>query len=293
LTEKIVKANGVDICTETFGDPADPTILLVMGATASMLRWPDEFCERLAQGGRHVIRYDNRDTGRSVTYEPGNVPYTVEDMADDAVGVLDAYGIDRAHIVGASMGGMITQQVALRHPDRVITITPIMSTPDASGVAAVASGEETTGTTSLPTPSPEFMAQAMSSLALDWNDEDAVVENGVTLWKALAGSRYPFDEEQARDITIKEMKRASSYRSSQNHILAIANTPRWRQRLAEIKVPTLVIHGTEDPILPYPHGVAIAEGIPGATMLALEGCGHELPEPEADNVVGAILKHTS
>ena len=291
MTEKIVKANGVDICTEAFGDPADPTILLVMGATASMLRWPDEFCERLARGGRHVIRYDNRDTGRSTTYDPGTVPYTVEDMADDGVGVLDAYGVDKAHIVGASMGGMITQQIALRHPERVITITPIMSTPDPSGVAAAAGGGE--ATSPLPMPSEAFMAKAMSSLTLDWSDEDAVVQNGVNMWEALAGSAHPFDAEAARDITVEEMKRASSYRSSQNHVLAIANTPGWRERLAEIKVPTLVIHGTEDPILPFPHGEAIARGIPGAKILALEGSGHELPEPEWDNVVGAILEHTS
>ncbi len=289
--EKIVKANDVDICTQAFGDPSDPTILLVMGATASMLRWPDEFCERLAAGGRHVIRYDNRDTGRSTTYEVGTVPYTVEDMADDAIGVLDAYGVDKAHIIGASMGGMITQHVALRHPDRVLTITPIMTTPDPSGIAVAVAGGDATST--LPAPSEEFMTKMMSSLMLDWTDEDAVVENGVQTWELLAGSAHPFDADAAREITIAEMKRASNYRSNQNHVLAIANTPPWRQRLPEITAPTLVIHGTEDPILPYPHGVAVAEEIPGAKLLTMQGVGHEIPQGEWDVVVPAVLEHTS
>lgn len=292
MAEKIVQANGVEICTETFGDPKDPAILLVMGATASMLRWPDEFCERLAAGGRFVIRYDNRDTGRSTTYDPGTVPYTVENMADDAVGVLDAFGVDKAHIVGASMGGMITQQIALRHPERVITITPIMSTPDPSGV--VPGGAATLDAASaLPPPSEAVMAKALAGATLDWTDEDAIIQSGVDMWEALAGSRHPFDEASARDITVKELKRASNYRSNQNHVLAIANTPRWRERLNEIDVPTLVIHGTEDPILPFPHGQAIADGITGARMLPLEGCGHEIPEPEWDKVVPAILEHTA
>lgn len=291
MSEKIVKANGVDICTQAFGDSSDPTILLVMGATASMLRWDDELCERLAAGGRHVIRYDNRDTGCSVTYDPGTVPYTLEDMADDAIGVLDAYGIDRAHIVGASMGGMITQQIALRHPERVITITPIMSTPDPSGVAVAAAGGE--ATSPLPMPSERVMTMAMAGMTLDWTDEAAVLENGVAMTRVLTGTRHPFDEESVRDLTTREMKRASNYRSMQNHILAIANTPRWRERLAEINVPTLVIHGTEDPILPIEHGRAIAEGVPHAKMLEMDGSGHEIPHPEWDTVVPAILEHTS
>ena len=291
MTEKMVKANGVDICTQEFGDPSDPTILLVMGATASMLRWPNAFCERLAAGGRHVIRYDNRDTGRSTTYDVGTVPYTVEDMADDAVGVLDAYGVDKAHIVGASMGGMITQQVALRHPDRVLTLTPIMTTPDPSGIAVAVAGGDSTST--LPPPSEEFMTKMMAGLMIDSTDEDAVVENGVRTWELLAGSAHPFDADAARETTIAEMKRASSYQSNQNHVLAIANTPAWRQRLGEIAAPTLVIHGTEDPILPYPHGVAVADEIPGAKLLTMDGVGHEIPEGEWDVVVPAILEHTA
>ena len=291
MSEKIVKANGVDICTQVFGDPSDPPILLVMGATASMLAWHDELCERLAAGGRYVIRYDNRDTGCSTTYDLGTVPYTVEDMADDAVGVLDAYGIERAHIVGASMGGMITQQIALRHPERVLTITPIMSTPDPSGVAmAVAGGESASP---LPMPTEAVMALAVTGATLDWADEAAVIERNVQAGRVLAGSRHPFDEDGVRDLASREMKRASNYSSTQNHIIAIANTPRWRERLASLDVPTLVIHGTEDPILPIEHGRALAQDIPGAKLLEMDGSGHEIPRPEWERVVPAILEHTS
>ena len=163
MTERIIKSNGVDICTEAFGDPSATPILLIMGASASMLMWPEEFCEQLAAGGRYVIRYDNRDTGRSIHYPVGEPGYTVEDMADDAAAVLDAYGIDTAHIVGASMGGMITQQVALRHRNRARTITPIMSTPDPGAImAAMAGGDDSTA---LSPPSAEVMAVAFISRA--------------------------------------------------------------------------------------------------------------------------------
>jgi pimeloyl-ACP methyl ester carboxylesterase len=289
LGEKIVKANGVDICTQEFGNPSDPTILLVMGATASMLRWPEAFCERLAEAGRHVIRYDNRDTGRSTTYDPGTVPYTVEDMADDAIGVLDAYGIDKAHIVGASMGGMITQQIALRHPDRVRTITPIMTSPGTSVVGAMF-GEDAGA---LPGPDAKVIEAMAAGLGVDPTDEDAVIANAVAVNEVLAGSKHPFDLEEGRDFVVSEMKRANDYRASQNHILAITNTPPWRERLGEITVPTLVIHGTEDPILPFAHGEAVANEIPGAKLLAMDGVGHEIPEGEWDVIVPAILEHTA
>lgn len=120
MSEQIIKMDGIAICTESFGKQTDPPILLIMGATASMICWEDEFCQRLADNGRYVIRYDNRDVGRSVTYAPGKPEYTLEDLADDGVGVLDAFGIERAHIVGMSMGGMLAQIIALRHPERVL-----------------------------------------------------------------------------------------------------------------------------------------------------------------------------
>jgi len=287
----MVKANGVDICTEAFGDPSDTPILLVMGASASMLQWPDELCERLAAAGRYVIRYDNRDTGRSIHYPLGEPEYTVEDLADDAVAVLDAYGIDTAHIVGASMGGMITQQIALRHRDRVLTITPIMSTPDPSAVLGSLSGEGDGG--ALPGPSPELLAVALAQATVDPNDKQAVIESRVELFRVLHGPAHPYDEAMMRDLFTRELERDANFQSTANHQVAVANTPPWRSKLASLDVPTLVIHGTADPILPYEHGVALAKDIPGAELLTMEGVGHELPQEEMDSLVPAILRHTA
>ncbi len=291
MTERMIKANGVDICTEAFGDPRDTPVLLVMGASASMLLWPEEFCERLAAAGRYVIRYDNRDTGRSVHYPVGEPEYSVEDMADDAIGVLDAYGIDTAHIVGASMGGMITQQVALRHRDRVRTITPIMSTPDPSAVLGAMTGDSPEG--ALPGPSPEVLAVAMAGPTLDYSDKKAVAQNRVDMFRILHGPAHPFDEEGQLELYTREVDRDPQFASTQNHAVAIAKTPSWRSRLASLDVPTLVIHGTADPILPYEHGVALAKEIPGAELVTMEGVGHELPVEEWDTIVPAILRHTA
>src|SRR2546423_177171 len=140
MSERVVEANGIEIWTEDFGEPADPTVLLIMGASAQGIMWPEELCERLVEGGRHVIRYDNRDTGQSTCADFSQKTYTVKDMADDAVGVLDAYGVDRADVVGASMGGMIAQTVALEHPERVRSLTSIMSTPLAGSIILAIQG---------------------------------------------------------------------------------------------------------------------------------------------------------
>jgi pimeloyl-ACP methyl ester carboxylesterase len=288
MPERTIRAGDVEICTEAFGNPVDPTILLVMGATASMLRWDEDFCGRLVDGRRHVIRYDNRDTGRSTTYPPGQPDYTVEDLADDAVAVLDGHRVGQAHVVGASMGGMIAQQVALRHPDRVLTITPIMSTPDPSAVTAAMSGDGA----DLPGPTDEVLAVLGGRAQLDWSDQAAVVDEVVKAFRTMAGSRYPFDEDHERSVVTAEVKRAVDYASIDNHGIAVANTPPWRHRLGEIHVPALVIHGDEDPILPYPHGAALAAEIPGARLLTMEGVGHELPRGVWDTVVPAILEHT-
>jgi len=291
MTEHMIKANGVDICTEAFGDPSDPPVLLIMGASASMLMWPETFCERLAAAGRFVIRYDNRDTGRSIHYPLGEPEYTVEDMADDAIGVLDAYGIGKAHIVGASMGGMITQQVALRHRDRVLTITPIMSTPDPGAVLGMLGGGDASG--ALPGPSPALLAAALAQAGVDQSDKQAVIQSRVELFEVLHGPAHPYDEALMRDTFTREIARDPNFQSTANHQLAIAKTPGWRSRLASLDVPTLVIHGTADPILPYEHGVALAKDIAGAELLTMEGVGHEMPEEEMDTIVPAILRHTS
>ena len=288
--ERMIEANGIEICADAFGDPNDPCILLVMGAGASMLLWDVEFCERLADGGRFVIRYDNRDTGKTTSCPPGEPNYTIQDMAADGPAVLDGYGIEQAHIVGASMGGMITQLIGLNHPERVLTLTPIMSTPN-PGATLDAMGDSAGGATLSP-PTPEVLAAIAATGPLDWSDREAVLENRITMFKVLTGSAYPY-EESRNEIFAAEIDRALSMASTMNHGPAIAQSETWHERLSGLSFPTLVIHGTDDPILPFDHGEALAAAIPGAQMLALEGVGHELPTGVQDTVVSAILAHTS
>ena len=288
--ERMIEANGIEICADSFGDPGDPAILLVMGAGASMLVWAEEFCERLADGGRFVMRYDNRDTGRTTSCPLGEPNYTIDDMADDGIAVLDAYGVDQAHIMGASMGGMIVQVITLNHPDRVLTLTPIMSTPNAGAVLEAVSGGGATYT--LSPPSAEVIEAAMAGFTLDWNDAEAVLENRVRMSRLLCGTAYPFDEEAGRELAAAEIARAVNFPSTSNHAVAIQVSSAWHDRLDQITAPTLVVHGTADPILPYDHGEALVASIAGATMLALEGVGHELPAGVLDTVIPALLAHT-
>ena len=274
---RTISADGIDICTQSFGSADDPGILLINGASASMLWWDEALCERLAAGGYHVIRFDNRDTGRSTSYPVGAPPYTLADMAADSVAVLDAYGINSAHVMGRSMGGMISQHIALNHPQRVQTMTLIFSSPEG--------GSATGGSSELPGPTPELIAATTAQ-----GDGDPV-ENRVALHRVLAGSRYEFDADKARALTVSEMERASSYASNANHTFVIRDTPPWRDRLATIKVPTLVVHGTEDPILPFAHGQALVSDIAGAKLFVMEGVGHALPVGEWDRLVEALFDH--
>ncbi|MEE2776770.1 MAG: alpha/beta hydrolase [Acidobacteriota bacterium] len=286
--EEIIQANGIEICTDSFGDRHDPAILLIMGAGASMILWADTFCERLAEGGRLVIRFDNRDTGRTTCCPLGEPNYSMQDMADDAVAVLDHYGVDKAHIAGASMGGMIAQLVGLNHPERVLTLIPIMSSPDPGAVSDAMEGKETRY--SLSPPSAVVFAALAAAATLDWSDREAVLDNRVEMFKVLSGSAHPYDEAASRELFGREIDRANDFPASQNHGLVVAATERWHDRLDTIGVPTLVIHGTEDPILPFDHGQAIADAIAGAKLLAMPGVGHELPEGELDTIVPAILE---
>jgi pimeloyl-ACP methyl ester carboxylesterase len=288
--EQIFHANGIDICSDSYGDPNDPAILLIMGASASMLLWEEAFCQRLADADRFVIRFDNRDTGRTTCCPLGEPNYSMQDMADDAVAVLDHYGIDKAHIVGASMGGMITQLIGLNHPDRVLTLAPIMSSPDPGAVTDAMEGKETRY--SLSSPTAAVLAAAAAGATLDWSDRAAVLENRVEMFRTLSGSAHPYDETSRRALFEREIDRALDFSSSQNHALAVAATERWHDRLDSIDVPTLVIHGTEDPILPFDHGQAIADSIPGAKLLVMQGVGHETPDGELDTIIPALLDLT-
>jgi pimeloyl-ACP methyl ester carboxylesterase len=285
MNEKMIKDNEVEICAESFGDPSDPAILLIMGAMASMVWWPEEFCLRLAGQRRHVIRYDHRDTGRSTSYEPGSLNYTVEDLADDAVRALDAYEIGRGHLVGMSLGGFLAQLIALKHPERALTLTLIASERLAS--------EDP----SMPSIDPKVLAYHAQEAPLDWSDRDAVIEYMIGGWRLIAGSAHTFDEETIRDLAAQEIERTDNVRTSMNHALLqtshVAGDERWYNRLAEIQVPALVIHGTEDPVLPYAHGMALQKELPQSALLTLTGAGHELHRDDWDVIISAILSHTS
>lgn len=277
MTEKIIRFNDVHICTESFGDINNPTILLIMGATTSMIWWEEEFCKRLSDQGFHVIRYDNRDVGKSITYEYGHPEYTFEDLADDAIQVLDAYKVDKAHIVGMSMGGIITQIVALKHPSRVLTISLVMTS---------------NFDPSLPKKDSK-VTEALGELKIkNWQDKDEVIECFIKKSKVLVGSKNIFDEEKIRRLNEEEFNRASNLQSIDNHGF-IRGWGLYLSRTSEINVPTLVIHGTEDPIIPYEHGVYLSEVIPNAVLVTLEGAGHELHYNDWDKIINAISKRVS
>ncbi len=278
--ERIVRANGVDLCVETFGDRADPAILLIGGAAASMDWWEDEFCERLAAGRRFVIRYDHRDTGRSVSYEPGAPPYTGADLEADAVGVLDALGLDRAHVVGISMGGALAQRVAVHHPDRVVSLTLLSTSP---------------GGRDLPPMSDELRSHFADPLPEpDWADRSAVIDYIVEGERPFMGA-YPIDEPRLRELAGRIFNRTANMASSmKNHWLIDDAGEPVRPRLGEIVAPTLVAHGTEDPLFARGHAEALANEIRGARLLWLEGMGHQMPPPALwDTVIPAILEHAS
>jgi len=281
--DRVVRANGVDVCLETFGDPGDPAILLIMGSTASMDWWEDEFCERLAAGPRFVIRYDHRDTGRSVSYEPGAPPYGLRDLEADAVGLLDAVGVVRAHLVGMSMGGGIAQLVALDHPDRVASLTLIATAPAALGP----------DDPDLPQMPEATRAKFAAAAEPEWSDREAVIDYIVYLERVCASGSRSFDEAAMREVAVRALDRTDSIASFMTNHGVIDEGERWRERLGELHVPTLVVHGTEDPVLPYANGVALAREIPGAELLTLEHTGHELPRATWDVVVPALLQPTS
>jgi pimeloyl-ACP methyl ester carboxylesterase len=276
----MVDVNGVELWTESFGDPADPPILLVMGLGASMLWWDEGFCRMLADAGRFVIRYDHRDTGRSVTYEPGRPGYTGADLVADAVGVLDAYGITAAHVAGVSAGGALVQLIALDFPDRVRSLVLISTSP------ALPGGRE------LAPPTEEF-TRFVSTTQVDWSDAASVVEYLVDYSRLLAGGQRPFDETAARDLAQRDVERARDFAAARNHDIIPEGARRSRASLSSIDVPTLVIHGNADRMFPLDHGQALADEIPTAALLSLPGAGHGLIRADWWTIVGAIVEQTN
>jgi pimeloyl-ACP methyl ester carboxylesterase len=290
---QMIKTNGVHLCVETFGNPADPAILVIGGGNSSIYRAEAGFCRRLAEAGRFVFRYDNRDVGRSVTYTPHHPPYTLEDMADDAIGLFDAFGIEKGHAIGLSMGGMICQQLALRHPDRMLSITPWGSTPDPNAFVGAMRGEVTPD--SLPIPGDDVLAMVGRLRDVDWTDEASSVEALIDEIVVIAAGLHPTDMDLARRIATYEFRRANNiYSHRVNHPIVEAQTPYWRDRLPTIATKTLVLHGRHDNCLPLPHGEAIAAEIPGARLVVLERSGHELPPADQwDEVIPILVEHTS
>jgi pimeloyl-ACP methyl ester carboxylesterase len=275
----MIEANGVQLCTEPFGDPADPPILLVMGTGASMLWWEEGFCRMLAERRRFVIRYDHRDTGRSVTYEPGHPQYTGTDLVAEAAGVLDAYEISAAHVVGVSAGGAFAQTLALDYPAGVLSLVLISTSP------AVA------GDRGLPPPAEEF-TRFVTTAEADWSDAESVIEYLVDYSRLLAGRQRPFDEEGTRDLVRRDVERASDFAATRNHD-ALADGAASPEPLVSISVPTLVIHGSADPMFPLEHGEALAEEIHDARLLPLQGAGHGVYRADWETIVGAIVEHTA
>ncbi|MBZ9958639.1 alpha/beta fold hydrolase [Mesorhizobium sp. BR1-1-14] len=275
----MTKTGRPTIISEAFGDPADPALLLIMGAMASMLWWPEAFCRKLAAAGLFVIRYDNRDTGRSTKYPPGEPPYTFDDMADDAIGVLDSHGLDKAHIAGMSMGGMITQLVVLKHPSRVASLTVISSSP--MGV----------DTSNLPQTSDAYIKHSAEGAHIDWSDRRQVMDFMIKDAKAIASTAHPFDEGRMKAFIERDYDRSAGLLSATNHFLLKGDSDRWRGRLHEMNAPLLVIHGTADPIFPVEHGEALAGAVAGAKLLRVEGGGHELHPDDWDVIVAGIVAH--
>lgn len=271
-----VDSHGLRIATEAFGDPSDPAVLLVMGATASMLGWPDGFVTALARQGFHVIRFDHRDTGHSTTVAPGAATYSVEDMAGDLTAILDAYGLDRAHVAGMSLGGYLSQILAVTAPERVASLALIASEPLGWD------GEP------LPSIAPAFLEHFGGLAGLDWTDRDAVTDFLTRSERLCAAG--DFDEPQARAVVTRVLSRTSRPASMFNHA-SLTLRDDWTGRFREIRCPVLVIHGEEDPILPVENGLALAGGIPGAQSLILPGVGHELPPRAVPQIIARLAQH--
>ena len=279
MSERLVRDHGLLIVTEAFGDPAHAPVLLIMGGGASMLWWPEAFCARLAGRGRYVIRFDQRDTGRSTKFTAGDPPYTLDDLVADAVRVLDAYAIRAAHLVGMSLGAIIGQLVALHHPARVRSLTAMSSSP--FGVE----------TSRLPRSSEAYQQHLATAEHVDWSDREQVIEYSLAESRLIAGTAHPFAEEATRAFYERDYDRSGGYSTLAN--FAWRGGDAWRGRLHEMKAPLLVIHGTADPVYPIEHGVALADAVAGATLVRLDGGGHELHRADWDTIIDAIAAHTA
>lgn len=274
VTEMMLPVNGIQICAEVFGEPGDPALLLLGGAASSMDWWDAEFCRRLAAGGRYVIRFDYRDTGRSTSFPAGAPPYAVTDLANDALGVLDALRVHRAHLVGLSMGGVLAQWIAVSRPHRVLSLTLMSTTagPDAPADAPSEPASAADSASAAPADDPGGAVPASP----DWTNRRVAVDRIAETIRALGGAFTP-DEPQVRRFAERVFERTADMTACQtNHYMLEAGPP-FRARLGEIKAPTLILHGTQDPVFDRSHPETLAAEIPGARLVWLDGVGHEYP----------------
>jgi pimeloyl-ACP methyl ester carboxylesterase len=287
-----LQTNGITVEYDTFGHEGDRPLLLVMGLGAQMILWDEEFCARLADDGHFVVRYDNRDVGLSTKFddapapdmatlvgqlmagETPDVPYTLDDMAADGIGVLDHLGIDSAHVCGASMGGMIVQAMALNHPERVRSMVSIMSS---------------TGNPELPPATPEAMAALTSPVPTDL---DGFVTRTLDVARAIGSPGFPFDEERLRARAKRTYERSVYADGTARQMAAIVAHGNRAPRLAGVSTPTLVIHGDADPLVPLAGGEDTHRSVPGAELVVIEGMGHDLPVGAWDRIVAAVGEHT-
>ncbi|HEY8372245.1 MAG TPA: alpha/beta fold hydrolase [Pseudonocardiaceae bacterium] len=293
MAERMVQVGDVQLWTEELGDPTAPPLLLIMGANTSAMGWPDELVTLLVDGGLRVIRYDHRDTGRSTRRDFAAHPYSVADLAEDALGVLDAYGIEAAHVLGLSLGGTIGQLLALDHRERLLTLTVTMTCAldvDFAGnwMRALA-GEPSPD--DLPTPEPAVVRAVTAARAEPATDRETELEQRVAVWRALAGTALPFDPEEFRRWEERDIDHSGTLQPPTAHSLA---TPVPRERGAEltgVTTPTLVIQGMEDPLNPPPHGQHLADLIPTARLVEIPGMGHALSGPVHQPFAEAVLTH--
>jgi pimeloyl-ACP methyl ester carboxylesterase len=287
--EQTAKVGELEICYETFGSSKASPLLLVMGLASQMLLWDEQFCEQLASRGFFVIRFDNRDIGRSAHLRGAVIPtrfqllrrsakgaaYTLEDMAQDGVGLLDHLGIPAAHVVGASMGGMIAQLMAINHPDRVLTLVSIMST---------------TGNPRVGKPQPRMMLRLMRK---GRRERDAYIEDHIETYRAMGSKTYEFEEERKRERAARMFERGIYPAGSARQLGAVVSAYDRTEALAAVRVPTTVIHGDADPLVDVSGGRATAEAIPGARLVILPAMGHDLPRELWPEIIDAIVENTA
>jgi len=289
MAEQTCRVGDIDIAYETFGDPERPALLLVMGLATQMIAWHEDFCAELAGHGFHVIRFDNRDVGRSTAMRDLRVPtlrqlalrskkaagYTLSDMAGDAVGLLDHLGIERAHIVGASMGGMIAQTIAIEHPERVLSLCSIMSNTGArwSGQPKLATYRVLLGTPP--------------------KDRDKFIEHVVKVYGVIGSPDFDRDEDDLRDLAGRSYDRGRNPAGSGRQLAAIVASGDRTSRLGSISAPAVVVHGTKDRLVSPSGGRATAKAIPGARLVRIEGMGHDLPRGAWPQIIGAITENAA